>query len=168
MVNAILAAAIGFTLHWESDCQEKVHAAQTLAQNDVGILVTTRPGWLPKPLYRLAYQLRVSQRPALAELYIHITKTGEVKIQGETFSIEDAKQRMKDLRSEIIKVSGMDNVHIMFVVDDYESGHKTDVHVELSRFSYSEFDSGSSIKSSQLDGRKQNLDPRNLMARGGD
>ena len=68
----------------------------------------------------------------------------------------------------LLGVSGMDNVHIMFVVDDYESGHKTDAHIELSRFSYSEFDSGSSIKSSQLDGRKQNLDPRNLMARGGD
>ena len=168
MMNAILAAAIGFTLQWESDCQKKVHAAQTLAQNDVGILVTTRPGWLPKSLYRLAYELRVSQRPALAELYVHITKTGEVMIQGKTFSIEDAKERMKDLRSEIIKVSGMENVHIMFVVEDYESGHKTDAHIQLSRFSYSEFDSGSSIKSSELDGRKKNLDPRNLMARGGE
>ncbi|MBL8810552.1 MAG: hypothetical protein JNM43_10280 [Planctomycetaceae bacterium] len=168
MLNAIVAAALGFTLQWESDCQQRVQAARSLAQNDVGILVTTCPGWLPKSLYRVAYNLRLSQRPALAELYVHITKNGEVRIQDKQFSIGDAERRIKELRSEIIKVSGTENVHVMFVVDDDESGRKSEAYMQLSQFSYSEFGSGSAIKSSELDGRKKNLDPRNLMARGGE
>ena len=168
MLNVIFATAIGFTLQWESDCQRHVQAARALAHNDVGILVTTRPGWLPRGVYRLAHDLQLSQRPALAELYVHISKSGEVRIQGKQFSIDDAKQRMKDLRSEIARVSGTNNVHIMFVVDDYKTGHKTDAHQQLLQFSYAEFGSGSAISSSELDARKKSLDPRNLMARDGD
>lgn len=168
MLNAILAAALGLTLQWESDCQQKVKSAQTLAQNDVGILVTTRPGWLPDGLYRLAYEFRLSQRPALAELYVHLTANGEVKIQGKTFSIDDAKERMKELRFEVAKVCGTENVHIMFVVEDYKIGRKTDSHQQLLTFSYAEFNSGSAIKSSELAARKKSLDPRNLMMRSDD
>ena len=166
MLNVILASAVGLTLQWESDCQQLVSAARTLAENDVGILVTTRPGWLPRPVYSLAYKLGVSQRPALAELYVHIAKDGQVSIQGKEFTVEAAKERIKELRSEIIKVTGMHNVHIMFVVpNDYKTGRKTAAHWELMRFTYAEFDSGSAIREDQLKARKNNLDPRSMLCR---
>ncbi len=165
MLSIIPASAVGFTLQWESDCQKHVDAARTLAKNDVGILVTTRPGWLPRPLYSLAYKLCVSQRPALAELYVHIARDGQVTIQDKTFTVDAAKERIKNLRSEIIQVSGTNNVHITFVVEDYNTGHKTASHGELMKFTYAEFDSGSAIKEDQLKARKRSLDPRNLMGR---
>ena len=161
----LIVTMLGISLQWEADCQRHVEAAKVFAKDDIGILVTTRPDWLPRNLYKAAYKLGVSQRPALAEIYVHISDDGDIKIQGKTFTSGAAQKRLIELKKQITKVAGTDNVHVMFVVSDYGtvSYSNNAVYRQLHQFTNANGLGSGQIKTSEVLKRKQNLDPRNLM-----
>ncbi len=166
MFNCLLASVIGFSLQWEADCQQRVAAARILAKQDVGILVTTRPGWLPGNLYKLAFRYGVSQRPSLAEIFVHIADDESIVIQGETLDLDSAKERLIQLRTQIDDLTGTNNVHVQFVFSQYDRVTKSTAYDRLHQFAYDqEFVSTGCITSDGVLTRKQNLDPRNLMKR---
>lgn len=167
MSECILVTLLSFLLQWESDCQQHVDAAQSLARNRIGILVTTRPGWLPRNVYQMVGRLGISQRPALAEIYVNISDDGNVQVQGEDVTVDEAKVKLIQLRKKISRVAGTSNVHVLFAVSDYPNvGLENTSYRKLSEFvRSSELRSGSRIKASRVSARIENLDPRNLMGR---
>lgn len=114
LIHFVFAGLLLIVFEWQQQCHQWIEGARDLAKNDIGILVTYSPQWIPRRFSKLA----VFRRPGLAEIYVSISRDGDIEIQGESLDIKSAQQRLLDLRAQIFKDAGTNNVHIQFAAAD--------------------------------------------------